>query len=35
MFKTELRPDMLVSELPADEKQIVEILKAASFDPRL
>ena len=34
-FKTDLRPDMLVSELPPDEKQIVEILKAVSFNPRL
>ncbi len=34
-FKTDLRPDMPVSELPPDEKQIVEILKAVSFDPRL
>jgi ribose transport system ATP-binding protein len=35
MFKTELRPDSLVSELPSDEKQIIEILKAVSFNPRL
>ena len=35
MFKTELHPDMPVSDLPPDEKQIVEILKAVSFDPRL
>lgn len=35
MFKTELRPDMLVSELPPDEKQIIEILKAISVNPRL
>lgn len=34
-FKTDLRPDALVSALPPDEKQIVEILKAVSFDPRL
>ncbi len=34
-FKTDLRPDMPVSALPADEKQIVEILKAVSFDPRI
>jgi ribose transport system ATP-binding protein len=34
-FKTDLRPDVPVAELPADEKQIVEILKAVSFDPRL
>jgi len=35
MFKTDLHPDMLVAELPPDEKQIVEILKAISFNPRL
>jgi ribose transport system ATP-binding protein len=35
MFKTELRPESLVSELPSDEKQIIEILKAVSFNPRL
>jgi ribose transport system ATP-binding protein len=35
MFKTDLRPEMLVAELPPDEKQIVEILKAISFNPRL
>jgi len=35
MFKTELRPDELVADLPSDEKQIIEILKAVSFDPRL
>jgi ribose transport system ATP-binding protein len=34
-FKTDLRPDVPVAELSADEKQIVEILKAVSFDPRL
>lgn len=34
-FKTNLRPNAQVSELPADEKQIVEILKAVSFNPRL
>jgi ribose transport system ATP-binding protein len=34
-FKTALRPDVPVSELPADEKQIVEILKAVSFNPRM
>src|SRR5512135_2537750 len=28
MFKTDLRPDELVAELPSDEKQIIEILKA-------
>jgi len=35
MFKTDLRPDAVVSELPSDEKQIIEILKAISFNPRL
>ena len=34
-FKTDLRPDALVASLPADEKQIIEILKAISFDPWL
>ncbi len=34
-FETDLRPDAQVSELPADEKQIVEILKAVSLNPRL
>ncbi len=34
-FKTDLRPDLPVSELPPDEKQIVEILKAISLDPRM
>ena len=34
-FKVDLRPDLPVSELPPDEKQIVEILKAVSVDPRL
>jgi ribose transport system ATP-binding protein len=34
-FKTNLRPDVQVSVLPADEKQIVEILKAVSFNPRM
>ena len=34
-FKTDLRPDLPVSELPPDEKQIVEILKAISIDPRM
>jgi len=34
-FKTDLRPDVPVSELPPDEKQIVEILKAVSVDPRM
>jgi ribose transport system ATP-binding protein len=30
-----LRPDALVSDLPSDEKQIIEILKAISFNPRM
>lgn len=34
-FKSTLRQDVPVSWLPPDEKQIVEILKAVSFDPRL
>jgi ribose transport system ATP-binding protein len=34
-FKTNLRPDVPVSQLPPDEKQIVEILKAVSFNPRI
>src|SRR5512136_2794582 len=34
-FKASLRPDIPVSDLPADERQIVEILKAVSVDPRL
>ena len=34
-YKTDLRPDVWVSELPADEKQIVEILKAVSVNPRI
>jgi ribose transport system ATP-binding protein len=32
-FKTGLGPDTLVASLPPDEKQIIEILKAVSFDP--
>jgi ribose transport system ATP-binding protein len=32
-YKTDLHPDVLVASLPADEKQIIEILKAVSFDP--
>jgi ribose transport system ATP-binding protein len=35
MFKTDLRPDVQVSELPPDEKQIIEILKAVSSNPRM
>jgi len=34
-FKTDLRPDLPVADLPPDEKQIVEILKAISVDPRM
>jgi ribose transport system ATP-binding protein len=32
-YKTDLRPDDPVTSLPPDEKQIIEILKAISFDP--
>lgn len=35
MFKTQLTPDTQVGPLPPDEKQIIEILKAVSFNPRL
>jgi ribose transport system ATP-binding protein len=35
MFKSDLTPDMPVGPLPPDEKQIIEILKAISFNPRL
>lgn len=34
-FKSTLHPDAEVASLPPDEKQIIEILKAISFDPRL
>jgi ribose transport system ATP-binding protein len=34
-YKTDLHPDSPVAALPPDEKQIIEILKAISFDPRL
>ena len=34
-FKSKLTPDMPVTALSPDEKQIVEILKAVSSDPRL
>src|SRR5512142_2858067 len=34
-YKASLRQDVPVASLPPDEKQIVEILKAVSFDPRL
>ena len=35
MFKTPLTPDTPVGPLPPDEKQIIEILKAVSTNPRL
>ncbi len=34
-YKSDLTPDAVVASLPPDEKQIVEILKAISSDPRL
>ncbi|RPI96113.1 MAG: sugar ABC transporter ATP-binding protein, partial [Chloroflexi bacterium] len=34
-FKTGLHPDTPIAALPPDEKQIIEILKAISFDPWL
>jgi len=34
-FKTDLNPDSPVASLPPDEKQIIEILKAVSFNPWL
>ena len=34
-YKTDLHPDSPVAALPPDEKQIIEILKAISFDPWL
>ena len=34
-FETVLSPDTTVADLPPDEKQIVEILKAISFDPEV
>ncbi len=34
-FKTDLNPDSPVASLSPDEKQIIEILKAISFDPWL
>ena len=34
-YKSSLRPEVTVASLPSDEKQIVEILKAVSFDPKL
>jgi ribose transport system ATP-binding protein len=32
-YKVNLHPDVLVASLPPDEKQIIEILKAVSFNP--
>ena len=32
-YKTDLHPDAPIAALPPDEKQIIEILKAISFDP--
>jgi ribose transport system ATP-binding protein len=34
-YKTALDPDITIASLPPDEKQIIEILKAISFNPRL
>jgi ribose transport system ATP-binding protein len=34
-YKNSLSPDITVGALPADEKQIIEILKAVCFNPRL
>jgi ribose transport system ATP-binding protein len=34
-FKSALHPDSAVASLPPDEKQIIEILKSISSDPRL
>ena len=34
-YKADLNPDDLIVSLPSDEKQIIEILKAISFDPWL
>lgn len=34
-YKSALHPDASVASLPPDEKQIIEILKGISFDPRL
>lgn len=35
MFKSQISPDMPVGPLPPDEKQIIEILKAVSSNPRV
>ena len=34
-YKTALSPDVSVANLPPDERQIIEILKAISFNPRM
>ncbi|HSQ26584.1 MAG TPA: sugar ABC transporter ATP-binding protein [Anaerolineales bacterium] len=34
-YRTRLTPELPVGNLPADEKQIIEILKAISSDPRM
>ena len=34
-YKIDLHPDATVDSLPPDEKQIIEVLKAICFDPRL
>jgi len=34
-YKSKLKPDSVVGSLPPDEKQIIEILKAVSFNPRI
>jgi ribose transport system ATP-binding protein len=34
-YRAEMQPDLPVSALPPDEMQIVEILKAISFDPKI
>jgi ribose transport system ATP-binding protein len=34
-YKTALSPEVSITNLPPDERQIIEILKAISFDPRM
>jgi ribose transport system ATP-binding protein len=34
-YRASLTPDVLVKDLPPDERQLVEILKALSFDPQI
>ena len=34
-YRTALSPDVTIANLPPDERQIIEILKAISFDPRM